>query len=65
MHWSYWNAQELPKNTQNSGTDPAEFISHVQFPIRTLNHQYEFQYTYTWHLVLGQYQITVLSTVGA
>ena len=24
MHWSYWDAQELLKNTQNSGTDPAE-----------------------------------------
>ena len=33
MHWSYWDAQELLKNTQNSGTDPAEIIGHVRFPI--------------------------------
>ena len=29
MHWSYWDAQELLKNTQNSGTDPAESNLHL------------------------------------
>ena len=45
MHTSYRSAHQLLSNTVNSGTDPAEFISHSASPMFELDRQSEFQYS--------------------
>ena len=66
MHTSYRSAHQLLRNTVNSGTDSAEFISHSASPMFELDRQSEFQYSTRssiWPISESPYKLTILTRI--